>query len=240
MPSAVPIAHAHNLSPSILWRMNLELLRTFDHSYPEHNDGILDCGSEAVVCQFNRRGTMLAVGCNDGRIAIWDFMTRGIARQLSSHIHPITSLSWNRSGRKLLSAATDWNVILWDVASGEAELRLRFPSPVAKVQYNPRDRHMFLVCPLKHVPTLVTLKGDEPTHSTLPTDGEPEANMSGAFNRHGKLIVLGSSKGKVGNKSYQYLFIRTPFSSRLVWFFELLYSLCLFKILEMVSVKTIL
>ena len=196
--------------------MNLELLRTFDHSYPEHNDGILDCGSEAVVCQFNRRGTMLAVGCNDGRIAIWDFMTRGIARQFSSHIHPITSLSWNRSGRKLLSAATDWNVILWDVASGEAELRLRFPSPVAKVQYNPRDRHMFLVCPLKHVPTLVTLKGDEPTHSTLPTDGEPEASMSGAFNRHGKLIVLGSSKGKVGNKSYHYLFIRTPFSSRLV------------------------
>ena len=54
--------------------MNLELLRTFDASYPEHNDGVLDSGSEALITQFNRRGTMLAVGCNDGRIALWDFM----------------------------------------------------------------------------------------------------------------------------------------------------------------------
>ena len=49
--------------------MNLELLRTFDASYPEHNDGVLDSGSEALITRFNRRGTMLAVGCNDGRIA---------------------------------------------------------------------------------------------------------------------------------------------------------------------------
>ena len=58
----------------------------------QHSDGILDSGSEALTCAFNRRGTLLAVGCNDGRIAIWDFMTRGIARMLNGHIHPITSL----------------------------------------------------------------------------------------------------------------------------------------------------
>ena len=182
--------------------MNLELLRTFDQSYPEHNEGILDSGSEAVVCQFNRRGTLLAVGCNDGRIAIWDFMTRGIARQLSSHIHPVTSLSWNRSGRKLLSAATDWNVILWDVYTGDAELRLRFPSPVTRVQYNPRDPNMFLICPMKNIPTIVTLKGAEsPIHSLLPTCGEPEVNMCGSFDRPGKLIILGSCRGKVSYAS---------------------------------------
>ena len=79
--------------------MNLELLRTFDASYPERNDGVLDSGSEALITQFNRRGTMLAVGCNDGRITLWDFMTRGISHQCSHHVHPITSLSWNRSGK---------------------------------------------------------------------------------------------------------------------------------------------
>ena len=67
-------------------------------------------------------------------------MTRGISRQCSHHVHPITSLSWNRSGKKLLSSATDWNVVLWDVVSGEVELCLCFPSPVAKVQFNPRDK----------------------------------------------------------------------------------------------------
>lgn len=61
----------------------------------QHNDGILDSGSEALTCCFNRRGTLLAVGCNDGRIAVWDFMTRGIARICSEHIHPITSLRYN-------------------------------------------------------------------------------------------------------------------------------------------------
>ena len=108
---------------------------------------------------------MLAVaGCNDGRIALWDFMTRGISRQCSYHIHPITSLSWNRTGRKLLSSATDWNVVLWDVVSREAELCLRFPLPVAKVQFNPRDKGMFLVCLMRHAPTFVMLGGEGPTN----------------------------------------------------------------------------
>ena len=101
---------------------------------------------------------MLAVaGCNDGRIALWDFMTRGISRQCSHHIHLITSLSWNRTGRKLLSSVTDWNVVLWDVVSREVELCLRFLSLVAKVQFNLRDKGMFLVCLMRHAPTFVTL-----------------------------------------------------------------------------------
>ena len=132
---------------------------------------ILHMIREALITRFNRRGTMLAVGCNDGRIALWDFMTRGISRQCSHHVHPITSLSWNRSGKKLLSSATDWNVVLWDVVSGEAELCLRFPSPVAKVQFNPRDKRAFLICPMRHALMLVRLEGEGPMHVPLSTDG---------------------------------------------------------------------
>ena len=54
-------------------------------------------------------------------IALWDFMTSP-GRQCSHHVHLITSLSWNTSGRELLSSATDWNFILWDVVSGEVGL----------------------------------------------------------------------------------------------------------------------
>ena len=134
---------------------------------------------------------MLAVGCNYGRIALWDFMTRGISRQCSHHVHPITSLSWNRTGRKLLNSVTDWNVVLWDVVSGEAELCLRFPSPVAKVQFNPRDKGIFLVCPMRHTPTFVTLGVEGPNN------GELETSMTGFFDRHRKQIIIGSSKGKM-------------------------------------------
>uniref|UniRef100_F6VVI8 RB binding protein 5, histone lysine methyltransferase complex subunit n=2 Tax=Amniota TaxID=32524 RepID=F6VVI8_HORSE len=75
--------------------MNLELLESFGQNYPEEADGTLDCISMALTCTFNRWGTLLAVGCNDGRIVIWDFLTRGIAKIISAHIHPVCSL-WNK------------------------------------------------------------------------------------------------------------------------------------------------
>ena len=58
----------------------LYILESFGQNYPEENDGTLDCITMAITCQFNRYGTLLAVGCNDGRIVIWDFLTRGIAK----------------------------------------------------------------------------------------------------------------------------------------------------------------
>lgn len=70
----------------------------FGQNYPEEFDGTLDCMSFAVTCAFNKYGTLLAVGCNDGRIVIWDFLTRGIAKVLTAHAHPVCSLSWSRNG----------------------------------------------------------------------------------------------------------------------------------------------
>lgn len=50
-------------------------------------------------------GSLLAVGCNDGRVIIWDFDTRGVARILIGHVETISSVSWSRNGRRLLSAS---------------------------------------------------------------------------------------------------------------------------------------
>lgn len=75
--------------------MNIELLQQFGQNYPEEFDGALDSISLAVTCAFNRRGTLLAVGCNDGRIVIWDFLTRGIAKLITAHVHPLCSLRYD-------------------------------------------------------------------------------------------------------------------------------------------------
>jgi len=61
---------------------------------PQDSDGTLDCVSMALTCAFNKHGTLLAVGCNDGRIVIWDFLTRGIAKVIGAHVHPVCSIRY--------------------------------------------------------------------------------------------------------------------------------------------------
>uniref|UniRef100_A0A2C9JS44 Uncharacterized protein n=1 Tax=Biomphalaria glabrata TaxID=6526 RepID=A0A2C9JS44_BIOGL len=174
--------------------MNLELLESFGQNFPEDFDGTLDCVSIAITCAFNRQGTLLAVGCNDGRIVVWDFLTRGIAKFINAHVHPVCSLSWNRSGKKLLSAATDNTVAIWDVLSGDNDKVFRFPSPVLKVQWHPRNSTQFLVCPLKHAAVLMTVKGD---HKVVPLDDDSDLNIIASFDRRGRYIYTGNAKGRI-------------------------------------------
>ncbi|XP_065365465.1 retinoblastoma-binding protein 5 homolog [Calliphora vicina] len=174
--------------------MNLELLESFGQNYPEEFDGSLDCISLAVTCAFNKYGTLLAVGCNDGRIVVWDFLTRGIAKIISAHVHPVCSLSWTRNGHKLLSASTDNNVCIWDVLSGECEHKYRFPSPILKVQFDPRNDKRFLVCPMRYAAVLVKI-GD--AHKCLPLDSDGDLNIVASFDRRGKHIYTGNAKGKI-------------------------------------------
>ncbi|KAF9362979.1 hypothetical protein BGX34_005111 [Mortierella sp. NVP85] len=72
--------------------MNLGLLDPFEQDFPEVIEDTLENGP-AVTVRFNRRGTLLAAGCSDGTIIIWDFDTRGVSRTLIGHVKIVTSLS---------------------------------------------------------------------------------------------------------------------------------------------------
>ncbi|XP_075253983.1 retinoblastoma-binding protein 5 homolog [Convolutriloba macropyga] len=179
--------------------MNIELLESFGHTYPEELDGSLDCLAFVNCCAFNRWGTLFAVGCNDGRVIIWDFLTRGISKIIQSHVQPMSSISWSRDGRRILTAASDMNVAIHDVLTGECEHKYRFPSIVITAQFHPRDAERFLVCPMKHSAVLVSVSGK---HSTLPLDTDTnsigaEPNVCAIFDRRGAYIITGNSKGKV-------------------------------------------
>jgi len=174
--------------------MNLALLESFGQNYPEENDGTLDTGSMAVTCQFNRLGTLLAVGCNDGRIVVYDFLTRGVAKVYQAHTHTVCSISWSRNGRRFVSAATDNLVCIWDVTSGECLNSYRYPAPVMKVQFAPRDANLVLVCPLKPGPILVRLDTNE--QAVLPEIEKGESIVA-SFDRRGGHIYTGNHKGRV-------------------------------------------
>jgi len=175
--------------------MNLELLESFGQNYPEEFDGALDCISMAVTCQFNRYGTLLAVGCNDGRIVIWDFLTRGIAKIITAHVHPVCSITWCRNSTKLASASTDNNVSVWDVLTGECDQRFRFPSPILRVQFNPRNNRELLVAPMRHAAVVVTTA--EGGHRLVPVDDDSDLHIFATYDRRGKHIYTGNSKGRI-------------------------------------------
>ncbi|EDV19471.1 uncharacterized protein TRIADDRAFT_33540, partial [Trichoplax adhaerens] len=171
------------------------ILEPFEQNYPEEHDGTLDSASGSLTCSFNRMGTLLAVGCNDGRLVLWDFITRSIAKIITAHVHPVCSVSWSRNGRQLVSASTDWTVGIWDVLSGECDKQYRFPGPLTKVQFNPRNKNQILACSLKHAPVLIDMK--DATHHILPFDSESEQNIVASFDRKGENIYTGNAKGKI-------------------------------------------
>ncbi|XP_016421702.1 LOW QUALITY PROTEIN: retinoblastoma-binding protein 5 [Sinocyclocheilus rhinocerous] len=103
--------------------------------------------------------------------------------------------SWSRDGHKLVSASTDNIVSQWDVLTGDCDQRFRFPSPILKLQYHPRDMDKVLVCPMKSAPVLLTLS--DAKHVVLPVDDDSDLNVVAAFDRRGDYIYTGNAKGKI-------------------------------------------
>ena len=155
----------------------------------------------AITCQFNRFGTLLAVGCNDGRIVVWDFLTRGIAKIIQAHVHPVCSISWSRSGQRMVSASTDNTVSVWDILTGESDQRFRFPSPVLKVQFHPRCETEILVTPMRHAAVVVTISEQPttssatasspaaPTHKIVPLDDEVRLQQDKYFSNQVRCVT---------------------------------------------------
>ncbi|WAQ87059.1 hypothetical protein PtA15_7A788 [Puccinia triticina] len=85
-------------------------------------------------------GQYLAIGRLDGCVTIVDFETKRTIKFLMGHVKPITSLDWSRNSRYLLSSSRDWNVIIWDLNSGERKQTVRFDAPVTSAQFHPINR----------------------------------------------------------------------------------------------------
>ena len=198
--------------------MNIELLSTFQQNYPEEFDGILDCTSMAVCCAFNKigkfdvdtftglltfivilLGSLLAVGCSDGRLIVWDFLTRGIAKIIVADWAPICCLSWSKKSDLIATSSTENFVCIWSTSTGTCLKRISFlHSPILKVQFHPRNSSFLLICPMKHPPVLINQNGE---HQIVSMDDD-SLDIVSTFDRKGAHIILGNNRGTIEIKKF--------------------------------------
>lgn len=79
-------------------------------------------------------------------------------------------------------------------------MRWRFPSPILKTQFNPRNDQLVLVCPLKHPSILIQVdyKQNNINYKVLPLDKEdPDPNIVASFDKRGQFIYTGNARGRI-------------------------------------------
>ncbi|KAL1871307.1 hypothetical protein VTK73DRAFT_2139 [Phialemonium thermophilum] len=136
--------------------------------YPEHITNTIRSGHSTCV-RFNRKGDYLASGRVDGTVVIWDLETMGVARKLRGHSKNISSLSWSRCGRYLLSACQGWKAILWDLSDGSRYREVRFRAPVYGAELHPWNHHQFAVALFEEQPLLVDVTEPIDVRYVLPS-----------------------------------------------------------------------
>jgi len=162
-----------------------------------------------VTCAFNRKGSLLAVGCAHGQCVIWDMDTRGVSKSMKHHHKMITSVSWTRNSRKVLTSSNGGHVDKWDVATGKLEYKGLFEPNVRAAQIHPKNNMLALVC-VEGVDSYLIRMDVEASHSEYSrvigassiedeskSDKPDKAGTINAlrFSKTGECIFAGSSRG---------------------------------------------
>ncbi|XP_076955616.1 protein RBL-like [Bidens hawaiensis] len=194
--------------------MNAPIIDPLQGDFPEVIEEYLEHGIMKCI-SFNRRGTLLAAGCSDGSCVIWDFETRGIAKELRDKdcVAAITSVCWSRSGHNILISAADKSLTLWDVVKGTKIHRITLQQTPLQARLHPLESTLCLVCPFSSAPIIVDLRTE--TTTTLPislsekpapaptsknkfSDGSAHYTPTAAcFDKHGDLVYVGNSVGEI-------------------------------------------
>ncbi|KAM3425157.1 hypothetical protein BST61_g7116 [Cercospora zeina] len=178
---------------------------------PETLVARLRSSGQAVCIRFSHRGDLLASGTAKGTIAIFDLETNGVARKLRGHTsgRTVQSLSWEKSGRYLLSSSVDWKVILWDLADGSRLRTINLGAPVYIAELHPDNHHMCVAALYEYRPVLADFTDDKKvTQLALPNlpkrqpheeSGEKadakHFTTVAAFTPNGSHIITGTTKG---------------------------------------------
>ncbi|MBN9523512.1 WD40 repeat domain-containing protein, partial [bacterium] len=94
---------------------------------------------------FDETGKVLATGCHDGELRLFDVEKAALSKQVKAHVQtmpqnqpqPIYAVAWAPGGKQLLTASFDHSLKLWDSASGNLVREFKAapePKPGDKVE----------------------------------------------------------------------------------------------------------
>ncbi|KAL3099380.1 hypothetical protein niasHT_022123 [Heterodera trifolii] len=189
--------------------MNGDFLgKNFALAYPEERECCLDSnGAAATCCKFNRFGTLIAVGSTDGRLFIYDFITKSAVKTWNAHVKPVVSLCWSRNGKRLLSSGVDGSVKVWtvlDTAQPVHHFQFGIGCTAQQALFNPRNDNQLLVYLVLvsanscSSPIVKGLEDGTEARLQLNHGNIPEESVSAAaYDRRGEYIITGSNRGLI-------------------------------------------
>ena len=73
---------------------------------------------------FNHDNTLLATGCHDGTVRIWDIAKGTQVREIKAHTtpaaNPVYCVAWSPDSKQIVSGSLDKSLKLWDASNGNA------------------------------------------------------------------------------------------------------------------------
>ena len=108
---------------------------------------ILEHPRLAIALAFCPRGTILATGCADSKLRLWDIETGNIIRVCEGHSAEVWAVSFSPDGKWIVSGSYDRTIRLWNTATGES---IREPQAhgdtVAGVAFSPDGKLLASAC----------------------------------------------------------------------------------------------
>ncbi|KAK9830614.1 hypothetical protein WJX81_005607 [Elliptochloris bilobata] len=176
--------------------MNRRLQDPFeDLDLPLFIEEVLQQGVARCIA-FNHWGTVLAAGCEDGSLVLWDFETRVAAREAAPHAQAITCLAWSRCGRFVATGSRDGCTALWDVARSEAVYRQELPGVPVALSGQRQNPTCVLASFYAGPPQLVALRPGGAARALPALGPEHSSRKAGGaalFSRSGAHIFLASA-----------------------------------------------